>query len=55
MSSPFAKSAELPSSFDNYIPKPLHDPTNKNCIIISTDSYESYDETTPGIYRYNLL
>eukprot|EP01084_Bolivina_argentea_P120300 213226_1 len=52
MSSPFAKSSELPVSFRWYIPKPLHDPTNTHCIIIST--YYNETETTPGIYKYNI-
>eukprot|EP01084_Bolivina_argentea_P052742 96866_1 len=35
-----------------YIPKPSYDPTNKNCIIITTSDREK--NTTPGIYKYNM-
>eukprot|EP01084_Bolivina_argentea_P141713 249002_1 len=42
-------------SFGSYVSKPLYDPTNNNCIIIST-RYNAYEgQTTPGIYKYNLI
>eukprot|EP01084_Bolivina_argentea_P132902 234522_1 len=53
MCSTFIKSIKLPITCDRYIPKPSQDPTNKNCIIISTD-YEEY-QTPPGIYKHNLV
>eukprot|EP01084_Bolivina_argentea_P052703 96808_1 len=53
MSSVFIKSTNLPITCDEYIPKPSQDPTNKNCIIIST--YYDEEQTTAGIYKYNLV
>eukprot|EP01084_Bolivina_argentea_P062573 114447_1 len=44
---------QLSILLDWYVPKPSYDPTNKNCIIIST--YYNENQTTPGIYRYNLI
>eukprot|EP01084_Bolivina_argentea_P052707 96813_1 len=48
---------KLPFSFDQNIPKPSYDPTNKNCIIISTNYLEKYNEngTTAAIYKCNLV
>eukprot|EP01084_Bolivina_argentea_P191228 328489_1 len=43
---------KLPFCMREYIPKPSPHPTNSECIIISTH-YEE-DETTAGIYTYNL-
>eukprot|EP01084_Bolivina_argentea_P077106 139799_1 len=54
MCSTYIKSTKLPITCDAYIPKPSQDPTNKNCIIITTNNYDE-DETTPGIYKYNLV
>eukprot|EP01084_Bolivina_argentea_P233625 393445_1 len=51
-SDPLTRSTKLPITFDKYILKPSQDPINKNCIIISTRYDE--DETTPGIYKYNM-
>eukprot|EP01084_Bolivina_argentea_P293052 503972_1 len=53
MSSPFTKCYQLQISCCYYIPKPSYDPTNKNCIVISTHYFES--RTTGGIYRYNIV
>eukprot|EP01084_Bolivina_argentea_P199408 341210_1 len=53
MASPFIKSIRLPISCNSYIPKPSYDPTNTNCIIISTCHQEA--RITPGIYRYNIM
>eukprot|EP01084_Bolivina_argentea_P120301 213227_1 len=52
MSFPFIKSPKLSTSFNYYFPKPTYDPTNKNCIIISTTYNEI--QTTPAIYKYNI-
>eukprot|EP01084_Bolivina_argentea_P119945 212650_1 len=48
---PFTQSPII--TLHQYIPKPSYDPSNKNCIIICTDYAE--DETTPGIYKCNLV
>eukprot|EP01084_Bolivina_argentea_P199407 341209_1 len=53
MASPFIKSIKLPISCNSGIPKPSHDPTNRNCIVIST--YHQETGMTPGIYRYNIM
>eukprot|EP01084_Bolivina_argentea_P021451 39861_1 len=53
MSAAFMSSHELPFCVGLYIPKPSQDPTNKNCIIIST--YYDEKQTTAGIYKYNLV
>eukprot|EP01084_Bolivina_argentea_P210775 358646_1 len=59
MSSAFTRSYELPISFRSYIPKPSYDPTNNNCIIISTyyDNMFYYTNTnqTSGIYKYDMV
>eukprot|EP01084_Bolivina_argentea_P168501 292198_1 len=52
MCSTFVKSDKLPISCIEYIPKPSQHPTNKDCIIISTNYYET--KTTPGIYQYDI-
>eukprot|EP01084_Bolivina_argentea_P254166 427224_1 len=53
MSTSCTNSSALSISCFYYIPKPSYDPTNKNCIIISTNCYET--QTTPGIYKYNMV
>eukprot|EP01084_Bolivina_argentea_P316920 549435_1 len=44
-------SSKITINFGEHMPKPLYDPTNKNCIIISTHFQEN--KTTAGIYKYN--
>eukprot|EP01084_Bolivina_argentea_P052744 96868_1 len=61
---PVTSSTQSPLCLRQYIPKPSYHPTNKNCIIISTDYTENnvnkrYEMikatlTTPGIYKYNM-
>eukprot|EP01084_Bolivina_argentea_P255281 429331_1 len=56
MSSPSTKtvanSSKLQRTFDDFIPKPLHHPNNKKCIIITTQCNDR--KKTPGIYSYNV-
>eukprot|EP01084_Bolivina_argentea_P132900 234520_1 len=49
----FIKLAKLPMSFGSSIVKPAYDPTNKNCIIISTHCNEY--QTTTGIHKYDMV
>eukprot|EP01084_Bolivina_argentea_P257621 434070_1 len=53
MSSPFKRSHKLPINFNYYIPKPIHHPTDPNCIIISSICLKN--EKNGGIYKYNIL
>eukprot|EP01084_Bolivina_argentea_P077479 140525_1 len=50
--SSFTKLDPLGISVRHYIPKPVYDLTDNNCIIISTDYEEN--QTTAGIHKYNM-
>eukprot|EP01084_Bolivina_argentea_P281460 481564_1 len=52
MSLPFIKCTQLPIDFGGEVPKPSHDPINKNCIVISTDHREIAQAS--GIYKYDM-
>eukprot|EP01084_Bolivina_argentea_P188121 323924_1 len=45
--------SQIINLFHYFIPKPLYHPSNKDCVIISTDYEENY--ITPGIYIYNIV
>eukprot|EP01084_Bolivina_argentea_P052743 96867_1 len=49
---PVTSSTQSTLCLRHYIPKPSYHPTNKNCIIITTDCEET--QTTPAIYKYNV-
>eukprot|EP01084_Bolivina_argentea_P268588 456253_1 len=53
MCSPFVKSPRLPISVNYLIPKPSYHPTDKNCIVISTDYEEQ--QIISGIHKYNMV
>eukprot|EP01084_Bolivina_argentea_P191266 328557_1 len=49
---PVSSLSQLAFCLEHYIPKPSYDPTNKNCIIIST--HYKATKTPAGIYKYNI-